>query len=175
MIYNDYMGIYIYIYMLIDIGLGHLGWEILPARSCLDPWAHAAAGPWVPGPGAHAAAEAWRDGSIRASRKRQSRNKYRPRTPWLGDLVWKILPRPIWAGWAGPDPIFLAAPTPHHYSILIYTPSAAIPLMPTVTNPQHHDPPPSSQDVGMASPACALALLCPGYGSATNRAEKNAP
>ena len=26
--------------------------------------------------------------------------------PWLGNLAWEILPRPIWAGWAGPDPIF---------------------------------------------------------------------
>ena len=27
--------------MLINIGLGHLGWEILPGRSCLGPWARA--------------------------------------------------------------------------------------------------------------------------------------
>ena len=42
-----------YIYILINIGPGHLGWEILPGRSC--------PGPWVPGPGAHAAA-AWAHG-----------------------------------------------------------------------------------------------------------------
>ena len=30
---------------------------------------------------------------------------------------------------------FWRPPPPHHYSILIYTPSAAIPLTPTVTNP----------------------------------------
>ena len=47
-----------------------------------------------------------------------------------------------------------------------------------VTEPQHHDPPTSFQDVGMASPgasAKALALLCPANGSTTNRAEKKAP
>ena len=37
---------------------------------------------------------------------------------------------------------------PYHYSILIYTPSAAIPWMPAVTEPQHHDPPASSQAMG---------------------------
>ena len=35
-----------------------------------------------------------------------------PRTPWLGDLAWEILPRSIWAGWAGPDPIFFGGPHP---------------------------------------------------------------
>ena len=39
-------------------------------------------------------------------------NYYTPRTPWLGDLAWEILPRPIWAGWAGPDPIFFGGPHP---------------------------------------------------------------
>ena len=34
--------LYIYmIYMLVNIGLGHLSWEILPGRSCLGPWARA--------------------------------------------------------------------------------------------------------------------------------------
>ena len=39
-------------------------------------------------------------------RKQYMINEYMPKTPWLGNLAWDTLPRPIWAG---PDPIFLAA------------------------------------------------------------------
>ena len=34
-----------------NIGLGHLGWEILPGRSCLGPWARAHGPMQQQGPG----------------------------------------------------------------------------------------------------------------------------
>ena len=37
--------------MLINIGLEHLGWEILPGRSCLGPWARAHGPMQQQGPG----------------------------------------------------------------------------------------------------------------------------
>ena len=46
--------------VLINIGLGHLGWEILPGPMGPGPWAHAADA-WAPGPGIQgpAAAGPW--------------------------------------------------------------------------------------------------------------------
>ena len=47
--------------MLINIGLGHLGWEILPGPMGPGPWA-LAAGAWAPGPGTQGPAAAWAHG-----------------------------------------------------------------------------------------------------------------